>query len=345
MNILIITKNWLGDLFFQLPAIETIAARWPQARITCMSPVRCLPILKMVPQVQDFIAYDEKNEQRSFWKRFAVIATLKKQKWDKVYIFHRSKTRAFLAWAAGCRDITGFDIKGSRFLTCAVTPPAKPCHHVDYFLHLLSKSGLEIPAGAVYRCRVPSEDRAAAAELLLDTGLGREPFVCFHLGANWEPKRWPAASFAELGRLIYRRYGWRIVITGASADQPLADEFMRAAQDYPVTVLTGKTPLAVLGGIFEKAAFLVSADSGPMHIASAVGCRTAALFGPTNPALTGPRGEGENLVISYVPPGYETPFTGKDFPADGWMEKIEPAQVFQKIEESHWFQEAHRDED
>lgn len=339
MNILIITKNWLGDLFFQLPAIEAVAERWPEASITCMSPSRCLPILKMVPQVSGFIAYDEKNEQRPFWKRFAVISQLRKKKWDKVYIFHRSKTRAFIAWAAGCKDITGFDIKGRSFLTCPVKAPAEACHHVDYFLYLLGQSGFHVTPNAVYRCSIPSEDKAAAAEIILGAGLNRQPFVCFHLGANWEPKRWPTRHFAELGRMIYSKYGWSIVVTGAAGDQPLADEFLKHAADYPVTVLTGKTSLPVLGGIFEKAAFLVSGDSGPMHIASAIGCRTAAIFGPTNPALTGPRGQGENLVISYVPPGYEAPFTGDDFPTVGWIEKIEPQRVFEMIENRSWFSE------
>jgi ADP-heptose:LPS heptosyltransferase len=65
-----------------------------------------------------------------------------------------------------------------------------------------------------------------------------------------------------------------------------------------------------------------------MHMASGVGASVAALFGPTDPRLTGPRGIGESVVLQYVPPGYSVPFFGKDLPAGGWLSHIDPEQVF-----------------
>ena len=90
--------------------------------------------------------------------------------------------------------------------------------------------------------------------------------------------------------------------------------------------------LRISAVIYEHAACLVTGDSGPMHIASGVGAPVVALFGPTDPKLTGPRGRGESLVLQYVPPGYTIPFSGKNLPSDGWLSRITPEEVLNAVE-------------
>lgn len=336
MKILIITKNWLGDLFFQMPSIALIARTWPEAEITCLTPPRCAPLLKAMPEVKAVIHYDEKNENRSWLKRFSVIFKLRQQSWDKAFIFHRSKTRAFLARAAGCREITGFSVKGKHFLTKPIKPPMNAMHHVDYFLSLLSSYGLNVPTNAFYEFPVNDQYRKSIEEKLKGSSFADRDFVCFHLGANWEPKRWPTTHFARLADLIYQKYGLGVVVTGAPTDRFLADKFKSHVEKCPILILTGKTTLLELGALFERAQVLISGDSGPMHIASAIGCRVAALFGPTDPALTGPRGKGETVVLSHIPSGYSVPYLGHELPKQGWLSHIQPEQVFNVIEKKQW---------
>ena len=81
----------------------------------------------------------------------------------------------------------------------------------------------------------------------------------------------------------------------------------------------------------KQAAWVVSADSGPMHVASGVGTPVVALFGPTCPRMTGPRGTGKKIVIQHVPEGYKIPWLSGPWPEDGWMERISPEDVFRKI--------------
>ena len=83
---------------------------------------------------------------------------------------------------------------------------------------------------------------------------------------------------------------------------------------------------------------MVSGDSGPMHVAAAVGVPIVALFGPTNPALTGPRGKGDSVVLSFVPEGFSTPFFGSTDVASKWLEQIYPQQVFDAVLKKGWIQ-------
>ncbi len=334
MKILIFMKNWIGDALFQFPAIEMIRARYPEAKIVCVAPARCREILEAHPAVDGVRIYDEKKEHRFFLKRLKFGWDLRKEKWDQGVLFHRSRTRAFLFWLGGVGERIGYGFDRRFFLTKAVAEPAAALHHVDYFVEMLAQAGYNRPALPAYRFYFPEACRERIAEILRDKGLNR--FVCFHLGANWPLKRWPAGHFAELAVKIRREWGLQVVLTGSQDDRVLGEEVLSAAAQAGVLSLIGETNLGELAALFERAVFTVSADSGPMHIASGVGTRVVAIFGPTDPALTGPRGIGESVVVSYVPPGCSLPWYGREVPEGGWMSRICPNDVFHAVEKRGW---------
>ena len=335
MKILIFTKNWLGDTLFQFPAIEAIQERYPEAHIICAAPRRCREILEAHPAVAGVWVFDEKQEHRAVWKRLAFVWRLRREGFAQAYLFHRSRTRAFLAWAAGIPERIGYGAKRSWLLTQAVPEPVEPMHQVDYFLNLLRQA--DIPTNrSAYRFYFPETAREAVQHLLLKHGLKSRSYVCFHLGANWEPKRWPVAHFASLADAIHEKWHLPVVVTGAPNDLALAQEFQKQVKRASIAVLTGQTTLQELGALFEQALVLITGDSGPMHIASGVGCPVVAIFGPTDPHLTGPRGTGECKILSYVPPGYEIPWLGRVLPEDGWLRRIQPILVMAALEEINW---------
>jgi len=127
--------------------------------------------------------------------------------------------------------------------------------------------------------------------------------------------------------MIHAKWHMPVVVTGASNDVPLFEELMGGIRKAKIIPLVGKTSLRVASCIYQQALCLVTGDSGPMHIASGVGAPVVALFGPTDPGLTGPRGTGEKIVLQFVPSGYSVPFFGKEFPAEGWLSRITPDQV------------------
>jgi heptosyltransferase I len=334
MKILVVMKNWLGDLLFQMPALDLIKKKYPEASITCVAPERCREILEAHPAVSGFVPFDEKDTHRPLLSRFGFAFRLRKLgPWDQAYIFHRSKTRAFLLMLAGAKERIGYG-KGRKWLLTRPLPePPKLMHQLDYFLEMMRLAGFEVPKDLSYRFYYKKEDRELAQRLLKAEGLDRKgSFICFHLGANWEPKRWPAEHFAALAERLWALRKFPVVVTGSRQDQPLLEAFLKKVRDARVISFVGKTGLGVSAAIYENSACLVTGDSGPMHIASGVGAPVIALFGPTDPKLTGPRGAGESLVLQYVPEGYSVPFFGKDLPPEGWLCKITPEQVSDAVE-------------
>lgn len=338
MKILIVTKNWLGDVLFEIPAIQALRENFPQARIAALAPQRCQEILEAVPALDEIRIFDERETERSIFSKIRFIAWLRKEKFDKVFLFHRSFTRALLAWLGGIPERIGYETpKRKKILTIAVPEPSKPLHQVDYFLVLLKWAGLRVKFGTDYEFFYRRGDDTQALHLLETKGLKEKAFVVFHLGANWEPKKWPAGHFARLARLISENFSCPIVLTGTSEDEPVAEAIMNQAPQTGLVSLCGKTSLGVLGALYQKAAFVVSGDSGPLHIASGVGTPVVALFGPTSPELTGPRGIGKKVILQFIPKGCSVPWKGKVLPPGGWMEKILPEEVFRKIrEENLW---------
>lgn len=336
MKILIFTKNWVGDMLFQMPAIDAIAAAWPQAEIVCLVPARCREMLRAHPRVNRVLVFDERKEQKSWHSRIGFALTLRREKWDKAFLFHRSRTRAFIALLAGALERIGYGKGREWLLNRPVKEPADKLHHVDYFLNLVRAAGVKTPEKGFYCFYRSEEDERSARDLLSAQDLQPGRFMCFHLGANWEPKRWPPAHFAALADSIFREYGIPAVMTGAPDDKPLAEEVLRSVKEARVLSLIGQTRLGVLGSLFRQAAFVVSGDSGPMHIAAGSGARVAALFGPTDPAQTGPRGQGESLVIHHVPQGFTSPWYGKNLPEGGWLSRIQPAEVLSALRDKGW---------
>lgn len=337
MKILIVTKNWLGDILFEFPTLEAIRRKYPEAEMVCLAPSRCFEILQNHPAVNRVILFDERSEHRSFLSKLKLVLELRREKWDQAYLFHRSRTRSLLMILAGVKERIGFEHKGRRvLLTRSVPEPPPTMHQVDHFIELLRGLGIPAPSDPRYRFYFKENDRVAAEKILQGHGLDKQKYVCFHLGANWEPKRWPPASFAKLADLLAERAGIPVLVTGADRDKPLVDEMFREVKKARVISLVGRTGLGELGALFEKSLFLVSGDSGPLHIASGVGTPVVALFGPTHPKFTGPRGVGEVLLIGYVPPGYESPWYGEGLPKEGWMSRILPEDVFSAVEKKGW---------
>ena len=340
MNILIFTKNWLGDVLFQIPAIEAIRNRYPDARIVCLCPGRCREILEAHPAVSEVRVFDEKNEHRSIPARLGFALALRREDWDIAFLFHRSRTRAFLLWLAGVKERIGFASGRRGFLTRPIPEPEKPMHHMDYFLELLAGAGFPRPENPVYHFYISEQDRGFADGLMEKEGL--KDFACFHVGANWGPKKWPVGHFAKLADLIEKKWQTPVLLTGGPADRRLAEEVIQKAVRARILSLAGRTTLGELGAIFKRALLVVSGDSGPLHIASGVGTPVAAFFGPTSPDLTGPRGPGEKIILSYVPEGFTAPWYGKALPENGWLSHIQPEDVMEAIEKKGWMKKEGR---
>lgn len=324
MKILVFTKNWLGDVIFETPALKILKSNYPGARIVCATTPRCEEILKKNTYVNEVVLFDERSTHRSLKAKWQFVKWLRGEKFDQAYILHRSFTRAFLALLGGVKERIGYATKGRRWiLTQAVRNDSDDKHHVFYFLDLLKKVGLKVEGDFYYEFYFSEEDDRKAANLLSDKGLNLSQLVALNPGGNRANKRWPVHQFAEAADRLVERYGCSLVITGHTQDDPIASDIIHATKHAKPVSLCGNTRLGDLGAVFSRCKLVISGDSGPLHIAAGVGANVLALFGPTDPKLTGPFGRGKNVVIQA-----ET----RD---DHSMSTIKLSRVMQVIEEEH----------
>jgi ADP-heptose:LPS heptosyltransferase len=163
---------------------------------------------------------------------------------------------------------------------------------VDHNLTLVRAAGAERPAPPRFPLAIDPEDEGAVSRDLSQYGI-REYFV-LNPGGGWVSKCWPAARYGELHRKLAARFGWRGIVTFGPGEEDLAQEVIRAAGDPPPVALA--LSLGPLMALLRSAKFVVSADTGPLHLASALGSPVVGLYGPTDPSRNGPFSSADIVV-------------------------------------------------
>lgn len=296
-RILVVEVNWLGDVLLSTPAIRAIKKAYPGAHLACMAPPRVREILEGNPNVDEIIIFDEKGRHLKIIPRIKFILGLRKKRFDIVFLFHRSLTRALITFFAAVPERVGFtNFKRGLLLTKRIPQPSQQIHRSDNFSQIVEAFGINVRDK---NCEffIPEKSRSFIKELLNKAGILDNDFlVVINPGANWLLKRWPKESFAELSDRLAQYFNAKIVICGAEKDTVLSEDISSLMKTKPV-ILAGKTTLKQLGALMERADLVISADSGPMHLAATVGKNLIALFGPTNPNITGPRGKANTIII------------------------------------------------
>jgi len=295
-KILIVNVNWLGDVLFSTPFIRSVRRKYPDAYISCMIVPRCKEILEGNPHLDDLIIYDEEGKHSSLLGKLQFISLLRSKKFDEVYFLHRSLTRTMLTALAKIPKRCGYVTKKRKlFLTHRIEPPKERMHRVEYFLYLAKELGFPTD-NLGYDFFIPPEEELYIEKFLQEVELKDEPFIVLNPGANWLLKRWPVENFGILGNILTKEMKFKVVISGSEKDLELGEKIASFMEEKPIMAV-GKTNLKQLGALFKRAKLVITNDTGPMHIAIAVGSRVIALFGPTSSEITGPYGPGEYRVI------------------------------------------------
>ncbi len=297
-KILIFNVNWLGDVLFSTATIRNIRANYPEDFIACVIPERCLPVLDGNIHLDEIIIFDEKRKHKSLWAKIKFIFYLRKKRFDRVFLLHRSMSRALICWLAGIPRRTGYRTNKRAFLLTEFIPAphVESMHRIDYYLNIIKASGLTV-SDRHTEFFVKQEDISAVEEFLIRNSITEDDFIVgLNPGGNWGPKRWPPENFAALADKLADEFKAKIIITGSDKDIECAEE-IRQAMSHGAVLACGKLTIKQFAVLAKVLNIFVSADSGPLHIANAVGARRiVALFGPTDPKLTGPY-PPENAVI------------------------------------------------
>ncbi len=304
LNILLVRLDRIGDLVLSLPAIRAVRERFPNARISVVTRVATQTILEGHRDIDEVIAYHyEKNGRHRFFLGYCrFLREIVKRRFDVAFILHPSVRSHLFPFLAGIPYRIGFDAQLAFLLTKKVPDERHEGkrHESDYTLDIVRAFGIEPTRHLKSELPVYQDEMAQVLKYLERAGWnGEGPFVAVHPGASCPSKRWPKERFAELVGKILSEYQHAIGIVGG-AEEKKDGEFIRKCFDKRVFDLTGQLTLKQLAAFLKKADLLVTNDSGPVHIASAVGTKTLCIFGRNQAGLSATRwhalGEGHRVI-------------------------------------------------
>lgn len=303
-RILLIKLSALGDVIQTLPTLEALRAAYPQAEISWLVEEPAVPLLNLHPALDHVLISRRQAWLRAVrswrtlpkaWQEMRNLRySLRRQPYDAVLDLQGLLKSALWTWLVQSPRKIGF--AGTReysYLPLSERlPPFDPDEHaVRRYLRLAEYLG---GAATPLRWRLGLAPEAGAGLQELWTE-GSGPLMVLHPGTRWPSKHWPPAAFARLADALIQERRARVVFTGNAADRPLIAH-IRAAMRGNSADLSGKTDLQALARLFFQADAAVTTDTGPMHLAAAVGTPVAAIFGPTAPWRTGPYGPQHRVV-------------------------------------------------
>ncbi len=288
---LVVAPNWVGDLVMALPALVSLAAERP---LTLLAKPHLEPVVAAgLGPAAGFVA--RARSDRETVRRIRDLAP------EEAVVLPNSFRSAWLPWRAGVPIRWGYrgDLRRALLEPAVPAPTGKGLHQLRDYDRLLRAMGLEPDRDALPRL-TPGEtavERARAA-LTAAPGAGAVPRVALFAGGAFGPsKRWPAARFAEAARRLAEDGRAVVLVAGPGEEELAAAIAGESAVDPPV--VGADLDLAELAALLAELDLLVTNDSGPMHLAAAVGTRCVALFGPTDPRRTAPLGKGHRVLWTH----------------------------------------------
>ncbi len=285
MRILIVQTAFLGDLVLALPLVAAVRQWAPQARLEVLTIPANASVLEGQPGVDAVLTYDKRGRQRGIRGFLQMARMIRSRAYDVVVSPHRSLRSALLVAASGSGRRLGFRLWWTRWAYTVTAPRPTQGHEVVRNHELAKLLDTDMPVPGQLMLQLDAERQEEAAQALAQAGVGKgDVLVGLVPGSQWGTKRWPAEQFAMLIEQITTWPGTHAVLFGAPHDCAIANEVVAACR-APVIDLVGKTSLRELPAYMARCDVVVSNDTGPMHIAAALGKPIVTLYGPTTPAL------------------------------------------------------------
>jgi lipopolysaccharide heptosyltransferase I len=294
---LLVRLGSLGDVIHALPAASALRDAFPEARIDWLIEPKWRRLLEGNPDLTEIISLEKKSAAGLI----STVRKLRAARYTCAIDFQGLYKSALPAFASGAPRRIGFPSTyaregfASKFYTDKINP--RGAHKVDHNLTLAEAAGTAArPAPPRFPLTLRPEDEKQVTQELARHNLA--DFFVLNPGGGWRSKCWPPERYGELHHRLAAQHGWRSVISFGPGEERLAQELVSAAGTLPPIALPlGLGPLMAL---LRRAKFVVSADTGPLHLASALGTPVVGLYGPTDPARNGPygsEGQGKSVII------------------------------------------------
>jgi heptosyltransferase-1 len=298
-SVLLVRLGALGDIVHAMPIVSALRTHWPDARIDWLVDPRYLDVVRLVDGVNEAIPFDPRQLVVAGGRAatVAAIADLRAAQYDLVLDLQGLIKSAAVAWLAGGAQTIGFAAAqlrepAARFLYTKTVDVPPDLHVIAKNMALLAAVGVDEPAASFSLRLPPSAVAEQIAAQHAETG-----FIAINPGAAWPNKRWPAPRFGRVAAGLAERHGLRTVVVWGPDEVDLARSVVAAADG--AAELAPPTSITDLFAVFQRARVTIAGDTGPLHIAAAVGTPVVALFGPTDPARNGPWQDGDVTVSRF----------------------------------------------
>lgn len=340
-RLLVVMPSWLGDVVMATPTLRALRGLYPQARITALIKENLRPLLEGCPWVDRVVTVRKARKGKADLRRRGSIVLarrLARGRFDAAILLPNSFRSALVARLARIPRRIGYDRDGrSGLLTDRLVPRRRPGGFVpvatrDYYLGIARYLGATDPDTRMELFTRPQDDERAA-ELLRQAGWREgQPLILMAPGASYgAAKMWFPQRYAALADRCVAELGAAAAIFGSPQEAPVLEKVRRSAR-RPVADLTGMgADLRVIKSVIKRSSLLVVNDTGPRHMAAALGVPVVTIFGPTDPAWSEIGYELERQVMVKVFCG---PCQKKRCPLDHrCMGRIGPEMVFEKVAE------------
>lgn len=298
-RILVVLPTWVGDNVMATPTLRALNELYPDAKVTGLVKAGVRPVLDASPHIHRWITLHSKKGKGSKEDRkrrfLTVVRRLRRKQFDLAVLLPNSLRTAILAKRAKIKRRLGYDRDGRGFLLTDRILPLKqdgayvPVSAVQYYLGLARYLGSDNPDSTM-KLHTRAKHDEQALKLLDRIGVGRkgereQPLVILNPGAanHGDAKIWPGERYAELADALVEKHNARVMVSGAPNEKAILDKVHAGAKNELIDLPGYGIDLYLLKSIVAQCDLMVSNDTGPRHIAAALGVPVVSLFGPTDP--------------------------------------------------------------
>jgi lipopolysaccharide heptosyltransferase II len=343
LKILILKPSSLGDVIHALPVLRLLKQHYRDSQIFWWIDSGLAPLIEGDPDLAGVVRFERKRwgKPQHWPEMLRSIRWLRAQKFDLVIDLQCLLRSATFAWLTRGKSLVGLDEvrEGARgFYDYAAPRKDFFTHAVDWYLSVLPPLGVPVHKNFVWlpeRPDIAAEVKRKWPDAFAPTShsaLRTPQLILLQPGARWLNKRWPVQNFAKVVHQLAQKFpDARFAVLGGKDDTPLGETIAAAAPEK-VLNLCGQTSLPEMIEMVRRGDLLITNDTGPMHVAAALGKPLIALFGPTEPRRTGPYGQLENVVRLNLPCSPCLSSRCAIAETDKCLRDLSPAMVLQRAE-------------
>jgi len=299
VRILVVKLRAVGDVILTTPVLRNLRLAYPGAAIDFLTEPPSAAILRTFPDVNEVVLFNRREVEtagpvKASKRGLELIRKIRERNYDLVLDLFGNPRTALVTRLSRAKWRVGFNWRGRKHAYNVVVPSrASQIHEVEFNLDALRWLGIPVVETRPQVVVTP-EAEAEADAFFRQNNLQPGQVLAVNAAGGWATKRWPVSRFAEVARRVYGEFGMPTLVLWGPGELDLAERLLNRIGNAAVAL--PQTDLIGLAAVLKRCRLLLTNDSGPMHLAAAVGTPVTAIFGPTNPELQGPYGRGHYVV-------------------------------------------------